>query len=151
MSTTTLTTTKGNGTAKGIESKVLMGTVPPLTKPKQKKEEKIEDVKPETVKQSTPPEEPKKILSIEELKNKTSVLEALSEKHDSIKAKIEELKKFKVLHEESEASISIEDVNGLSFESSNPRVIAQVIELWKQEFATAKADIETKMQEVYNN
>jgi precorrin-6B methylase 1 len=133
-------------------SKTNLSVVP--TKDKEKKFTK--DVQAETVtpidKTEAPKEvaEPKKQLSIEELKNKAIALEALTDKHNAIIEKTQELDKFKVLHEESQARIRIEDVNGLFFESTNPKTIAQVIQIWKENFAEAKANIEDKIRQVYS-
>ena len=42
--------------------------------------------------------------------------------------------------------MQLADANGLSFESSNPRCIKKVIEIWKEEYSTAIEETEKQMR-----
>lgn len=87
-------------------------------------------------------------LSIQDIQNKAEKLHLLSNKYAEYQAKLKELERFEISHVSDNAQMSIIDSNGLSFESSNPKSIAQVIEIWKTDFQNAIKKTESSMREL---
>lgn len=88
----------------------------------------------------------KPIPSISDLMEKAEKLHLLKEKYDDLTRKRKSLDAFEISHDKENAQIEIVDANGLEFNSSNPRCIAQVLDIWKQDYANAIEVTEQKIR-----
>ena len=121
----------------------------PVIKVTQKKEvaPKKEIVREEVI---IPKEEiiPAKIppLTISQITERSEKLHLLSCKYNTLQEKRKELERFKIAHNSNSAQMSIVDSQGLTFESSNPGSIGQVIKIWKEDFEKAIEATEAEMR-----
>ena len=90
------------------------------------------------------------IPSIEELQAKAEKTAQLVERFRTIKAKKAEVDSFVILHENTQAEITVRDVAGRSITTCNPKTIAQVIEFWKGELTDALQKSERDIREIMN-
>jgi hypothetical protein len=90
-----------------------------------------------------------KITTIEELKNRATVLTLLNRKHDELTEKIKRLERFSIVHDTSNARITVVDASGEEFESGSPKSIAKLIDFWKEEFSDAITENEEKMKALF--
>ncbi len=88
----------------------------------------------------------KPVPSISDLMEKAEKLHLLKEKYDDLTRKRKSLDAFEISHDKENAQMEIVDANGLEFNSSNPRCIAQVIDIWKQDYAAAIDTTEQKIR-----
>ena len=95
------------------------------------------------VKESIPE---KKEPTLQELKNRATLIHLLDEKHTKLTAKRSSLDRFIIKHESENAQIVVTDANGEEFKSSSPRTIGKVLEFWKQEFDEAITEIENEIK-----
>jgi len=93
-----------------------------------------------------PTAEVRKMPTLEELKNRATIIHLLSEKHDELTKKRNSLNKFTIAHESDNATVIVRDVNGLKFESTSPKTIGKLLEFWKEEFDDAIREIEEKLR-----
>ena len=91
-------------------------------------------------------DEQQKIPTLQELKDRATILFLLQEKHTKLTEKRTSLDRFTITHEKENAKVTIEDVNGLVFKSSSPKTIAKLIEFWKLEFQEAISEIEKELK-----
>lgn len=80
------------------------------------------------------------------LLEKAEKLHLLKKKYDELNNKRKSLDLFELSHDKDNAQMQLADANGLSFESSNPRCIKKVIEIWKEEYSTAIEETEKQMR-----
>lgn len=116
---------------------------------------KAEESKPktETATQTTllpPIEKPMpagtKEISTSSIMEKADKLHLLKNKYEKLNGKRKDLDLFDLSHDKDNAQMQLVDVNGLSFQSSNPRCIKKVIEIWKEEYSIAIDETEKKMR-----
>jgi len=89
-----------------------------------------------------------KPLSFEEIRAKGTNLFNLSAKYDQVKAKADELKKFKILHNQDVAQIQLIDALGSTFTSGNPKAISKFIAYCGEELETALKEVEDEMRKI---
>ena len=85
-------------------------------------------------------------LSVQE---KTDKLAALKEKYQALTGKRKSLDLFAISHDNQNAQIQIVDAKGQSFESSNPKCIKEVIDIWMKDFAKAIEETEKEIRNLY--
>lgn len=95
---------------------------------------------------SSQAENTKPIPSISDLMEKAEKLYLLKEKYDDLMKKRKSLDAFEISHDRENAKMEIVDANGLEFQSGNPRCIAQVIDIWKKDYADAISSTEQKIR-----
>ncbi len=88
----------------------------------------------------------KPVPSISDLMEKAEKLHLLKEKYDDLTKKRKSLDAFEISHDRENAQMQIIDANGMEFQSGNPRCIAQVIDIWKQDYASAIDTTEQKIR-----
>lgn len=91
--------------------------------------------------------EEKQVLTIDDLKNRASLMVVLSEKHSLLLEKKRSLERFAISHDKNNASILVVDATGEEFKSSSPKTVGKLIEFWKQEFAEAISEVETSLRD----
>ena len=101
----------------------------------------------------TPKEEVQPIevppLTMSQLTERSEKLHLLSVKYNSLQEKRKELERFKISHNSNSAQMSIVDSQGLTFESSNPGSMTQVIEIWKEDFEKVIEATEKEMRSLF--
>lgn len=107
------------------------------------KEVKPKEVKPKEVKLK---EVVKKEPTVQDLKNRATIIHLLDEKHTKLTAKRSSLDTFRIKHESENAQIVVTDANGEEFKSSSPKTIGKLIEFWKAEFDEAITEIEAEIK-----
>jgi len=143
---------KGN-TALKSDQKVFMVTVPKNeVSEKVLKLEAVAEVKPEPKPETVPapvavPEQPKP-LSFEQIREKGETLFNFLQKFDEVKAKADELKSFKISHNNENAKIVISDATGRSFVSANPKAISKFIEYCSEQMNETLQGLETEMRKL---
>lgn len=95
--------------------------------------------------EKTPPTGTKEI-STSSILEKAEKLHLLKNKYEELNNKRKSLDLFELSHDKDNAQMQLADANGLSFESSNPRCIKKVIEIWKEEYSTAIEETEKQMR-----
>lgn len=113
----------------------------PEPKPEQKSEVK-EELKP--VQEA----EPQKSLSFEQIREKGETLFQLLQKFDEVKEKADELKSFKISHNNENAKIVISDATGRSFVSGNPKAISKFIEYCSEQMCEILTGLEAEMRKL---
>lgn len=83
------------------------------------------------------------------LMEKTDKLAALKEKYQELTGKRKSLDLFAISHDNQNAQIQIVDAKGQSFESSNPKCIKEVIDIWMKDFAKAIEETEKEIRKLY--
>ena len=83
------------------------------------------------------------------LMEKTDKLAALKEKYQELTGKRKSLDLFAISHDNQNAQIQIVDAKGQSFESSNPKCIKEVIDIWMKDFAKAIEETEKEIRNLY--
>lgn len=101
---------------------------------------------PSTITTSTNEPQLKPVPSISDLMEKAEKLHLLKEKYDDLTRKRKSLDAFEISHDKENAQMEIVDANGLEFNSSNPRCIAQVLDIWKKDYADAIDATEQKIR-----
>lgn len=107
---------------------------------------KKEEQKPSVPVITPQTEAQKPVPSISDLMEKAEKLHLLKEKYDDLTKKRKSLDAFEISHDKENAQIEIVDANGMEFQSGNPRCIAQVIDIWKQDYASAIESTEQKIR-----
>lgn len=140
-----MTQVKGNTALKAAEvtKPVLMISEGGKNKPAANEVQKPKEVKPKEVKLK---EVVKKEPTLQELKNRATIIHLLDEKHTKLTAKRSSLDSFRIKHESENAQIVVTDANGEEFKSSSPRTISKVLEFWKEEFDEAITEIENEIK-----
>ena len=135
-----MTQVKGNNALKAVEvtKPVLMISEGGKNKTTANEVQKEDEVKPETVVKKEP--------TLQELKNRATLIHLLDEKHTKLTAKRSSLDRFIIKHESENAQIVVTDANGEEFKSSSPRTISKVLEFWKEEFDEAITEIENEIK-----
>ena len=85
-------------------------------------------------------------LTMSQLTDRAEKLHLLSVKYNTLQEKRRELERFNISHNSNSAQMSIVDSQGLTFESSNPGSIEQVIKIWKEDFEKAIECTEKEMR-----
>ena len=93
-------------------------------------------------------EELKKPLSFDQIREKGETLFQLLQKFDEVKEKSDELKSFKISHNNENAKIVISDATGRSFASGNPKAISKFIEFCSEQMAETLSSLETEMRKL---
>lgn len=83
------------------------------------------------------------------LMEKTDKLAALKEKYQKLTDKRKSLDLFAISHDNQNAQIQIVDAKGESFESSNPKCIREVIDIWMKDFTKAIDETEKEIRNLY--
>lgn len=83
------------------------------------------------------------------LMEKTEKLYLLKEKYEKLSGKRKSLDLFAISHDSQNAQIQIVDAAGQSFESSNPKCIKEVIDIWKKDFSKAIDEVEKEIRSLY--
>lgn len=83
------------------------------------------------------------------LMERTDKLAALKEKYQELTGKRKSLDLFAISHDNQNAQIHIVDAKGQSFESSNPKCIKEVIDIWMKDFAKAIEETEKEIRNLY--
>lgn len=83
------------------------------------------------------------------LMERTDKLAALKEKYQELTGKRKSLDLFAISHDNQNAQIQIVDAKGQSFESSNPKCIKEVIDIWMKDFARAIEETEKEIRNLY--
>lgn len=138
-----MTQVKGNNAIKAIEEKkpVLM-----ISEGAKNKEQKPEISKPvETESENIE----RKELTLQELKNRATIIHLLDEKHTKLISKRASLDTFSIKHEKDNAQIVVTDANGEEFRSSSPKTIGQLIKFWKEEFDEAIEELEAEIKKQF--
>ena len=89
-----------------------------------------------------------KALTFEQIRTKGTMLFNLSAKYDQVKAKADELSKFKILHNKDVAQIQLKDALGNTFISGNPKAIGKFIAYCSEELQTALQEVEEEMRKI---
>ncbi len=97
----------------------------------------------------TTQKEPKK-PTIEEIKNRATIIHLLQNKHTQLVEKLNSLKRFDVEHDKENVCATIEDASGLNFTSSSPKTIKLVLESWQKDFEDAICETEQKLKDAFN-
>jgi hypothetical protein len=92
--------------------------------------------------------EAKPILSIEDIKRKSEVLNRLTVKWDTLTEKRRKVENFAISHDGDTSAAIVRDAHGEVFESNSPKTIGKLIEFWKAEFSEAIANVEKEMREI---
>lgn len=138
-----MTQVKGNTALKAAEvtKPVLMISEGGKNKTTANEVKKEVEVKPETVVKKEP--------TLQELKNRATVLFLLQEKHTKLSDKRASLDNFAIKHEESNATITVRDANGEEFKSSSPKTIGRFIEFCKEEFEVVINEVESELKKTF--
>lgn len=101
---------------------------------------------------SAKPTEEKKVKepTLQELKDRATIVYLLQEKHTKLIEKRSSLDRFAIKHENDNAEITVTDASGEEFHSSSPKTIAKLIEFWKEEFNEAITEVENNLKKVFN-
>ena len=89
------------------------------------------------------------LFLLKTLMEKTDKLAALKEKYQELTGKRKSLDLFAISHDNQNAQIQIVDAKGQSFESSNPKCIKEVIDIWMKDFAKAIEETEKEIRNLY--
>ena len=87
-------------------------------------------------------------MTFEQIRTKGTMLFNLSAKYDQVKAKADELSKFKILHNKDVAQIQLKDALGNTFISGNPKAIGKFIAYCSEELQTALQEVEEEMRKI---
>lgn len=114
------------------------------------KAESKPEPKPEVKEEVKPVQaaEPQKPLSFDQIREKGETLFQLLQKFDEVKEKSDELKSFKISHNNENAKIVISDATGRSFASGNPKAISKFIEFCSEQMAETLSSLETEMRKL---
>lgn len=96
--------------------------------------------------QTEPVTAEKPIVSIVTIMEKAEKLHLLTKKYDELNQKRKSLDLFEISHDQDNAQMQLADAKGLSFESSNPKCIKKVIDIWKEEFSSAIGETEKQIR-----
>lgn len=88
--------------------------------------------------------------TIEEIKQRATIINLLQNKHTQLTEKLNSLEKFDIEHDRENVSACLEDASGLTFTSSSPKTIKLVLDSWKSDFKDAIAETEQKLKEAFN-
>jgi hypothetical protein len=137
-------------TALKSDEKVFMVTVPKNEVKTQLKP--VAETKPEPAPAPAPTpgpvnEQPKPI-TFEQIREKGETLFNLLQKFDEVKAKADELKSFKISHNNENAKIIISDATGRSFASANPKAISKFIDYCSEQMSETLQGLETEMRKL---
>lgn len=88
----------------------------------------------------------KKEITISSIMEKAEKLHLLKKKYEELNEKRKSLDLFEISHDRDNSQMQLVDIKGLTFESSNPKCIKKVIEIWKEEFTTAIEEAEKQMR-----
>ena len=91
-----------------------------------------------------------KTISIGALLERSEKLHLLNKRHTTLNEKRKSLEMFEISHDNQNAQIQIVDASGQTFESSNPKCIGEVIDLWKRYFVTAIDETEVQIRDLYS-
>ncbi len=105
-----------------------------------------EKKEPKPAEQATPPVA--NIPSIEELQARAEKTSQLVKRYQTVKEKKAEIDRFTILHDSENSKIYISDEDGRSITTSNPKSIAQVIDIWKKDINEALAKAEQEVREI---
>ncbi len=103
-----------------------------------------------TVVKPEPTQEKPKAPSIEEIKQRATIINLLQSKHTQLTEKLNSLEKFDIEHDRENVTAQLEDASGRSFTSSSPKTIKLVLDSWKSDFKDAIAETEQKLKEAFN-
>lgn len=140
-------------TAKKIDNSTSKDAVLTVSKPSEKKfnPTETETIFPLVEQNNKPQEkETKKEPTLQELKDRATVLFLLQEKHTQLIQKRTDLERFVITHDNNRAVITVEDANGEEFTSHSPKSIGKLVEFWKEEFETAIKAVEKELIEKFN-
>ncbi len=98
------------------------------------------------VDESKPSPEKEKEITISSIMEKAEKLHLLKKKYEELNEKRKSLDLFEISHDRDNSQMQLVDIKGLTFESSNPKCIKKVIEIWKEEFTTAIEEAEKQMR-----
>lgn len=145
-----MTQVNGNTALKVVEETkpVLVISEGGKNKPAANEVQKPKEVKPKEVKlkEVVKKEVVKKEPTLQELKNRATIIHLLDEKHTKLTAKRSSLDSFRIKHESENAQIVVTDANGEEFKSSSPKTIGKLIGFWKEEFDEAITEIENEIK-----
>jgi len=136
------TALKGDATANSFKAKMTVIKNDVTEKVTVKSEESQESETKQPVKVEVKP------LTFEEIRAKGTNLFNLSAKYDQVKAKADELKKFKILHNKDVAQIQLKDAQGNTFISGNPKAIGKFIAFCSEELETTLKEVEEEMRKI---
>ena len=88
--------------------------------------------------------------TIEEIKQRATIINLLQGKHTQLTEKLNSLEKFDIEHDRENVTAQLEDASGRSFTSSSPKTIKLVLDSWKSDFKEAIAATEQKLKEAFN-
>ncbi|OJU50641.1 MAG: hypothetical protein BGN96_00205 [Bacteroidales bacterium 45-6] len=88
--------------------------------------------------------------TIEEIKQRATIINLLQGKHTQLTEKLNSLEKFDIEHDRENVTAQLEDASGRSFTSSSPKTIKLVLDSWKSDFKEAIAETEQKLKEAFN-
>ncbi len=96
----------------------------------------------------TQAEEVKPVLTFQELRDKGKTLFMLGDKWEEVKGKQEQLRSFRLTHQNEQAKIVLSDAEGRTFASSNPKAIAKFIEFCSEQFENTLSELETEIRKI---
>jgi hypothetical protein len=137
-------------TALKSDEKVFMVTLPKTAVNESEILQPVAETKQEPKPEPTPGpvnEQPKP-LSFEQIREKGETLFNLLQKFDEVKAKADELKSFKISHNNENAKIVISDATGRSFVSANPKAISKFIDYCSEQMGETLQGLETEMRKL---
>jgi len=89
-----------------------------------------------------------KSLSFDQIREKGEMLFQLLQKFDEVKKKSDDLKSFKISHNNDLASIIISDASGRSFKSQNSKAISKFIDFCGAQMSDTLIDLENEMRKL---
>lgn len=88
--------------------------------------------------------------TLQDLKDRATIVYLLQEKHNKLLEKRASLDRFAIKHDDDNAKITVKDATGEEFHSSSPKTIAKLIDFWKEEFNEAINEVESNLKKVFN-
>lgn len=117
-----------------VETVPQITTTDPITK-----EEKQEIVKTEAKREPT----------LQEFKDRATILYLLQEKHTGLIDKRNRLDRFQISHDNQNAEIIVKDANGLEFKSTSAKTIGQFLDFCKAEFSEVITETEANLMKAF--
>lgn len=92
----------------------------------------------------------RQVPTIEEMKNRATIVHLLQAKHTALVEKLNSLERFDVEHDAENVTATIRDAKGLTFTSASAKTIRLVVDSWRADFRDAIAETELKLKEAFN-
>lgn len=93
--------------------------------------------------------EPKREPTLQEFKDRATILYLLQEKHTGLIEKRNRLDHFQISHDNNNAEIVVRDAKGLEFKSTSAKTIGQFLDFCKAEFTEVIAETEANLMKAF--